>query len=212
VAAGPFNWQQRPGATLLEWRSTAEFDLVDAQHEAYAPITHRRRVVFVKPECWIVIDDLIGSGTHAAEWSFQFGPLPVVLVSGGIARADLPGRSTCWMLPFASMSFSAALHTAEMTPIRGWVSPDYGRRVPAPMLVYRALAPLPMRLVTVVYPNRRQPAAVPSVDAIWNGDRLQGVRIPAVHTIVHFDPQVRIEPVLLQEIRRSKDFLSSDLL
>ena len=141
-----------------------------------------------------MIDDLIGTGTHAAEWSFQFAPLPVVLVSGGIARADLPGRSSCWMLPLTSLSLSAALHTAEMTPIRGWVSPDYGRRVPAPMLVYRARAPLPMRLATVIYPNRRQPASVPVIDPLWDDDGgLRGVRVPAMGTSVYFDPQVQVE-------------------
>ena len=196
--AGPFNWQQRPGATLLDWQTTTDFDLVDAQHDAYSqpgsPIVHRRRVAFVKPECWIVIDDLTGAGTHAAEWSFQFAPLPVALVTGGIARADLPGRAACWILPLASMTVCAALHTAEMTPIRGWVSPDYGRRVPAPMLVYRARAPLPMRLVTVVYPNRRQPASVPAIHGIYdNHGRPRGVRVPAAQRIVHFDPRVRIE-------------------
>lgn len=196
--AGPFGWRRRPAATVREWRSTTEYDLVDAQHDAYsqpgAPIVHRRRVVFVKPECWVVIDDLSGSGTHAAEWSFQFAPLRVVLVSNGIARADLPAGSTCWMVPFASMPFCAALHTAEMTPIRGWVSPDYGRRIPAPMLVYRARGPLPMRLVTVVYPSRRLPAAPPAIDAHRDGaGRIRGVRLPGTRAAVSFDPHIRIE-------------------
>ena len=196
--AGPFNWEQRPQATLLEWQSTPQFDLVDAQHDAYsqpgASIIHRRRVIFVKPECWIVIDDLTGAGTHAAEWSFQFAPLPVTLVTGGIARADLPGRASCWMLPLSSMPVYAALHTAEMSPIRGWVSPDYGRRIPAPMLVYRARAPLPMRLVTVIYPNRRQPASIPAIEARYDDNgRPSAIGVPAVDRIVHFDAQVRIE-------------------
>jgi hypothetical protein len=196
--AGPFQWQQQPSASMHEWRSTADFDLVDAQHSAYsqpgAPIVHRRRVLFVKPECWIVIDDLTGAGTHAAEWSFQFAPLPVVLVAGNAARADLPGGAACWMVPFASMPFCAALHTAETTPIRGWVSPDYGRRVPAPMLVYRARGPLPMQLVTVIYPSRRLPAAPPAIEADRDdGGRLRGLRIAASRAAVYFDPPVRIE-------------------
>jgi hypothetical protein len=98
------------------------------------------------------------------------------------------------MVPFASMSFCAALHTAETTPIRGWVSPDYGRRIPAPMLVYRARGPLPMQLVTVVYPSRRLPASPPVIEAKRDDQgRLRGVRIPASHTAVYFEPHVSIE-------------------
>jgi hypothetical protein len=98
------------------------------------------------------------------------------------------------MVPFASMPFCAALHTAETTPIRGWVSPDYGRRVPAPMLVYRARGPLPMQLVTVIYPSRRLPAAPPAIEADRDdGGRLRGLRIAASRAAVYFDPPVRIE-------------------
>lgn len=196
--AGPFGWRQRPRTTLREWQSTSAFDFVDAEHAAFAgqgiPVTHRRRVVFVRPHCWIVVDDLIGEGTHAAEWSFQFAPLPVSLVTGGTARADLPGGAALWIVPLSTTVVRAMIHTGETAPIRGWVSPDYGCRVPAPMLVYTANAPLPMRQVTVLFPDRRPSAAPPAVDPILDGNRRPtGVRVPSARLAVHFDQYVTIE-------------------
>ena len=141
--AGPFGWRERPRTTVRAWQSTSELDLVDAEHTAFVgqgiPVVHRRRVVFAKPHYWVVVDDLLGDGSHSAEWSFQFAPVPVSLVTGGdAARADLPGGEALWVVPLSTTAIRASVHTGEVAPIRGWVSPDYGRRVPAPMLVYAA--------------------------------------------------------------------------
>jgi hypothetical protein len=195
--AGPFGWRERPRTTVRAWQSTGAFDVVDAEHTAFVaqgiPAVHRRRVVFVKPHCWIVIDDLLGDGTHSADWSFQFAPMPVSLASRGAARADLPGGEALWVLPLSTTAVRASVHTGEMDPIRGWVSPEYGCRVPAPMLVYSATGPLPMRQLTVLVPERRQSASPPSINPILDGSlRLAGVHVTSARLTVHFDPQVVI--------------------
>ena len=196
--AGPFGWRERPQTTVREWQSTSAFDVVEAEHAGFAaqgiPVVHRRRVVFVKPSFWIVVDDLIGEGTHAADWSFQFAPLPVSVVSGGAARVDLPGGEALWVVPVSMTDVSASVHTGEVNPIRGWVSSDYGCRVPAPMLVYSAAAPFPLRQVTVLFPARRPSAAPPSMHPILDGDRRPtGLRVEAMRLAVHFDHHVTIE-------------------
>jgi hypothetical protein len=195
--AGPFGWRDRPQTTIREWQSTTALDVVEAEHAGYAaqgiPVVHRRRVVFVKPLFWIVIDDLIGEGTHSAEWSFQCAALPVSLMSSGAARVDLPGGEALWVVPL-STDVRRSVHTGEVAPIRGWVSPDYGCRVPAPMIVYSAVAPLPFRQVTVLFPERRPSAVPPSLHPIVDEDRLMtGLRVGALRLAVHFDHQVAIE-------------------
>jgi hypothetical protein len=196
--AGPFGWHERPRTTVRAWQSTSELDLVDAEHTAFVaqgiPVVHRRRVVFAKPHYWVVVDDLLGDGSHSAEWSFQFAPVPVSLTSGGdAARADLPGGEALWVVPLSTTAIRASVHTGEVAPIRGWVSPDYGRRVPAPMLVFAAQGPLPMRQLTVLVPQRRQSTSPPSVDPILDGSRrLVGVRVTLARLTVHFDPHVVI--------------------
>jgi hypothetical protein len=46
---------------------------------------------------------------------------------------------------------------------QGWVAPDYGQRHPAPLLVYSAVATLPFRIVTLLWPIRTSDDPIPTV-------------------------------------------------
>src|SRR4029453_7518650 len=74
--AGPFRWRRRPRVLLREWRSNPELDFLDAEHDAFChlsdPVVHRRRVLFIKPRYWMVIDDLVGAARHRIDLGFQF--------------------------------------------------------------------------------------------------------------------------------------------
>ena len=71
---GPFGWQGRPRVHVREWRSSKECDFVDASHHGYAGITHRRRVLFAKPDYWVVVDDVTADLSAAARGvSASFG-------------------------------------------------------------------------------------------------------------------------------------------
>jgi hypothetical protein len=120
--------------------------------------------------------------------------VPVSLVSGSIARADLPGGHTFWVMPLSATAVGATIHTGEVSPIRGWVSPDYGCRVPAPMVVYSASGPLPMRQVTILWPERGEGVTPPVVAPILDDDRRPtGVRVTPARLTIHFNQHVVIE-------------------
>ncbi len=55
---------------------------------------------------------------------------------------------------FASVPLKRDLVEGEVDPIGGWVSPNYGVRTPAPMLVHDAVSRLPLRVVTLLLPVR----------------------------------------------------------
>jgi hypothetical protein len=159
TANGPFGWQQRPAVTINEWQANDGIDIIDARHNAYAGVTHRRRVMLIKPGVFLVIDDLTGQGRHSFELTFQFAPMDVALMSSTTARAITPNGRSLWIMPFASTPLKAEIVTGRMNPIRGWVSADYGQRTPAPALVYSGETQLPATIVTVLQPqeNSNQP-------------------------------------------------------
>jgi hypothetical protein len=39
------------------------------------PVTHRRRILHVRPHCWVIADDFRGEGPHSFETLFHFSPL-----------------------------------------------------------------------------------------------------------------------------------------
>jgi len=154
--AGPFGWRERPRARLRAWQSTAAFDFADAEHDAYRrladPVSHRRRVLFVKPRYWLVVDDLEGAGEHRVDLRFQLAPMKVGLAPDLWAAARGGDGHGLLIRPFATATLKGEVREGELNPPEGWISPDYGQRRPAPMVVYSTVTRLPLRLLTLLLP------------------------------------------------------------
>jgi hypothetical protein len=156
--AGPFRWHQRPRARLRTWHSNPGADVIDADHDGYLrlddPVSCRRRIVFVKPDYWLIVDDVDGADRHTIEQTFQFAAgVHIATAPGGWLRIETPGARVLWMFASASTPVETALSSGEEAPIRGWTSSDYGRREPAPALVFTAEASLPWRILTLLVPD-----------------------------------------------------------
>jgi hypothetical protein len=155
--AGPFKWRDRPAARLHLWRSGAGVDVAEGEHGAYGrlpdPVIHRRRVIFVKPRYWAIVDDLAGDARHRIELRFPLAPLQATIEDGGWTRAVHPGGRTLLLRAFAAIPLTARLARGSLDPIEGWVSSDYGQREAAPVLVYAAEARLPFRIATLLAPS-----------------------------------------------------------
>jgi heparinase II/III-like protein len=167
IPAGPFAWHSRPRARLRRWLSTDDMDFADAEHDAYRhlsdPVIHRRRVLFVKPRFWVIVDDLDGSAEHRIDLRFQFAPMDVTLEADLWARArELRGQGLL-VRPFAAVPLKGEILEGCLAPPRGWISPHYGQRRPAPMLVYSAEAMLPFRIVTLLWPIGGSDDPIPTV-------------------------------------------------
>lgn len=167
VPTRPFKWQTQPRPRLRRWRSSATMDFVDASHDAYCrlpdPVVHRRRVLFVKPRYWVVVDDLGGAAEHQVELRFQFAPMAVTVDPDLWGRARGGGGHGLLIRPFAAVALKAEIREGEVAPIQGWVSPNYGRRQPGPVVIYSAIAALPLRIVTLLYPIENCLASPPTV-------------------------------------------------
>jgi len=174
--AAPFQWRERPSARLRAWRSTPEFDFADADHRAYlrlpGAVVHRRRVLFVRAGYWVLADDLEGSGEHAVELRFQFAPIEVDVDSTLWARARGRGGTGLLIRPFASVDLRASVHSGEIAPMQGWISAEYGRRQPAPVLVYSVVTRAPLRIMTLLWPTSDPHATAASVAPLFGEDTM----------------------------------------
>jgi hypothetical protein len=163
---GPFGWAKRPVARLRQWVSTEAIDFADAEHDAFAalpdPVRHRRRVLFVKPRYWVIVDDLLATQRHRVDLRFQFGEALVSLEPDGWTRAESGGRGLL-LRSFAGEPLEVRLRRGSRDPMEGWISTDYGRCQPAPALVCAATARLPLRVMTLLLPCADPAAAPPPV-------------------------------------------------
>lgn len=167
---GPFSWAARPRAHLRRFSAGDRLEVVEAEHGAYShlngSVRHRRRVLWVKPRYWVIVDDLLGGGEHDVELRFQFAPIEVTVTPDLWARGRGAGGGAFLLRAFAGVPLKAELRCGEPAPIEGWVSTDYGQRRPAPALVYSAVTTLPLRVATVLWPSADSRAVPPRVSAI----------------------------------------------
>jgi hypothetical protein len=147
-------------ATLHEWVSNGCFDFVDGSHDGYhrlaEPVTHRRSILFVKPEYWIVVDLLTGRGVHALQQYFHLMPwaMPHLNQKTKVVRVDDHGSPAITIAPTGVQSLWADIVTGATDPIQGWVSFYSGQKIAAPVLKYEKTVQLPTIFCTVLYPHR----------------------------------------------------------
>jgi len=84
----PFVIGNEANPKVLEWTTSDDFDKVVAEHYGYAPLTHRRTVIFNKRErFWLIDDEFLGVGEHVYEARFHFAPDLDVRVNGASTEA-----------------------------------------------------------------------------------------------------------------------------
>jgi uncharacterized heparinase superfamily protein len=124
--------------TVLAWQSNAARDVLEAQHDGYAPLIHRRRIAFDKQRCaWRIDDTVDGSGEHLVELCLHPG-VRVAEVVDGCVRLRAP-RADLWVLGPAGLPLQQQ---------SGWLSRAYGHREPATVLVYAQRAKVPVTYTT----------------------------------------------------------------
>jgi len=132
----------RPQVNL--WESTAERDVLDAEHYAYqrldAPVTHRRVVTFDKREgYWVIRDIFTGEGNHRFEFFFNFDAgLEIALDANNraIARDE---RAVLTIVPVCDYELEATIEPR-------WISPAYGIRLKSSAIIYSLAAEVPLEV------------------------------------------------------------------
>lgn len=192
--AGPFAWRSRPRAKLREFDSAPGFDYADAEHFAYRrladPVLHRRRVLFLKPRYWLLIDDLSGRAEHEVSLRFQFAPSELMESAAGWVRAGGEDGRGLYVRPFAPVPLTLEVLKGSLAPLAGWVSPRYGVRLPAPLLNWHTRTNLPLRVVSLIVPSAA--AAPPAFDVDFESPGTTRIR-SADETVLVDSDDVSIE-------------------
>ncbi len=131
VPISPFAWRDKPDVRWLEWTSTPDRDIADAECR-YGAIVHRRRLLFVKPDLLFVVDKISGPpGDHIVEQLWHFG---------------------------AGLDFAEAQNTLVLAGPADWLedgefawrSEAFGAKIPAPVMRLRRRATLPCILPAAI--------------------------------------------------------------
>jgi hypothetical protein len=149
-----FKWRELPEVTLERSVSLPGMDYAVGRHNGYErlaePVTHRRQIVFAKPDYWIITDELTGQGRHRVQVFFHFGPgVSVARTEQGWVASQ--GNRQFWLVPFGKdMQFQIV--KAQESPIQGWYSKDYGCREAAAVIVGEMETTLPAQFRWLLLP------------------------------------------------------------
>jgi hypothetical protein len=135
-AEQPFKWLSKPNVKLLRWNPSKEQDCIEGEC-CYGDVTHRRCLLWVKPDWLFVIDQLTGSsGSHDVELFWHTGV--AVQQESGMLRIG-----SCVLLP------------PELSEVRvevggkyGWRSRALGQKEEAPVVIVRTRREFPAVLVS----------------------------------------------------------------
>ena len=139
---GTFHWRTSIRSSAARDLPFPGIEYAEAEHDGYRGlpqgVTHRRRLLRIPPESWIVVDDFRGSGEHTFDFNYH--------VPGG---EELSGR-LCVMA-------SASMATER---IEGWISRGYGEKHPCDLLRATVAGAAPVAAMTFLLPGEQCGAAV----------------------------------------------------
>ncbi len=143
----PFQWRSAAHARLDAWRPGGRFDFVEALHDGYLPVVHRRAVLRAPDGLWLVADHFLGSGVHRADIHWHFDPAWSLE-----DRSRDAARLVHQEGPYAAFAATAdELTDAFGEPGgRGWCAPIYGQLIPSVELGASTAAELPVSAVTAI--------------------------------------------------------------
>ncbi len=150
IPRGPFHWQTQADATLHGFRSYSFLDWVEASHDGYAPLIHRRSVVRAAESGWLIVDEILGEGEHMAEARWHFDPrLTLRCDAPGRLRASYQDGNDVWVLHDAGEPWLARGDEARDA---GWFAPVYGTVVPTWTAGVAQRASAPFAMATWIVP------------------------------------------------------------
>ncbi|MDX2432581.1 MAG: alginate lyase family protein [Bacteroides sp.] len=133
-------FKNRAKSVVRTWSSAEAFDFVDGSHDGYHrlkdPVTHRRRIIFIKPKIWLIVDDLEASENHQYDQYFHFGAEARLEVSGLNVTAKYGSQAGISLIPSSGSGLSLDRFKGSTDPIQGWVSYDYGVKEAAEVVKY----------------------------------------------------------------------------
>ncbi|MFQ5636723.1 MAG: heparinase II/III family protein, partial [bacterium] len=146
------------------WLSQEHFDYFEGiyqdgygnQKEAVLNnIEHVRRILFVKPDYWILWDVVKGMGKVPVNQLFHMPTeVTVKIIDDDDVLVSYPDGPHVLIKSLSQAGFVPRIVEGSESPIQGWVSPKYGFKTSAPVVDFQQTGELPLVFVAVLFPYR----------------------------------------------------------
>jgi hypothetical protein len=156
-------WVSEPPEEMPNtWVTTEGYDYLEAiydrgwgniKEEMFFGPTHTRRILFVRPDYWIIWDTVDGNETRDLTLRYHLAAEPdVQLGDDGIIRANYADGPGIAIVQLQNNDIKASLVKGSEQPVQGWISSRYGSKIAAPVVEYHQKTELPSAFVTLLMP------------------------------------------------------------
>jgi hypothetical protein len=166
---GPrFQWKSLLQSRHLGRRRLEHVEIWEGEHYGYrrlaARATHRRTLCCFDQDCWVIIDDILGTGVVAAALRWHLPDVAYALADDALHVQTELGSVSLQILMSGGGALRVLRAADEPTGRGGWCSLYYGVREPALTLCAETCARLPLRFLTLLTPG--PPATINSADLL----------------------------------------------
>jgi hypothetical protein len=151
------------------WISQPGFDYVSASYsDGYSlfslrkpldaviikDVTHTRRILFVKPDYWVIVDELQAVARHSYQALFHADPAITATVGpeNRVILGEAPKAAKLHLIPAAPQNVKVSCLAGSETPIQGWYSAGVHQKTPATTIVYERENYASTNMTTLLYP------------------------------------------------------------
>ncbi|WP_461205133.1 alginate lyase family protein [Clostridium sp. DL1XJH146] len=145
------SFKEVPKYKLNNFKVTNKYSLIDAEHYGYQrledQVTHRRKLISINDEFFVVVDTLLGQDEHDIEQFWHFNSNEVELFSKSlIARSNDENKANIQVIPLVTSKVKGEV-------FESWLSDKYGSKRKAKVARYWIKESLPMDMVTLLIPE-----------------------------------------------------------
>lgn len=168
-----FGWQTIAKSHVEAWTTHERFDFFEGSHDGYgrfphSPAVHRRGILFLKNDYWIMRDYVETSGANDYQLNFHFdidtNPAIENAANGGSCVSEASPKKTG--LRLFTFGDNGGWQKKD-----GWIAPCYGKRVSAPFLRFVSGGIGAQEFFTFILPSDAANSAPEVYETELNGGR-----------------------------------------
>jgi len=154
IKGNRFRWYSLLDSRFHFHVTTDDFEIWQGEHNGYRRLPckaiHRRAIVNIHNDIWIVIDDILGHGSELTRLIWNFPDVPYRDIKNGISLSTNNGEAELLVKAFNEEPRIKVLFGQDSPEKFGFRSLYYGEKKPTPVLVAESNRELPHRYITVI--------------------------------------------------------------
>jgi hypothetical protein len=154
IKGSRFRWYSLLDSKFHFHETGNQFEVWQGEHNGYKRLPskaiHRRAIVNLFDNVWIVVDDIIGKGKELTRLIWNFPDIPYLEIKNGIKLSTVNGDVELVVVS-SIKNLSIKTKFGEESGDRfGFSSLYYGEKIPTPVLIAESQSELPVRYVTII--------------------------------------------------------------